>query len=147
MLVKAANGVLIDYVVVDSMFSGGGYWAYFLRSVIFRIFQHCQNTCWPLNITLTFGRCRSATMAHVKYECNSNNLIFVHCFAVLCFVLVFILSDTSWYLKQAHDSLALSQPTHVSETQSKSRPSTDPWFPGAVITGSVPQVSCVIAFL
>ena len=55
---------------------GGDYWANFLRSVIFRNFQHCQNTCYLMNITFIFDRCHrsSAAVAPVKYECDSNNL-------------------------------------------------------------------------
>ena len=45
---------------------GGGYKANFPRSVIFRIFQHCQNTRKLLNC--------SAAVTPVKYECDSKNL-------------------------------------------------------------------------
>ena len=55
---------------------GGGYKANFLRSVIFRILQYYHNTCYLLNITFIFDRCRrsSAVVAPVNYKCDSNNL-------------------------------------------------------------------------
>ena len=55
---------------------GGGYYANFFRSVIFRIFHYSQNTRNLLKITFIFDRCRrsSAAVASVKYKCDSNNL-------------------------------------------------------------------------
>ena len=60
----------------EKVLRGGGYWANFLRSVIFRIFQYYQNTRHLLKITFVFDRCRrsSAAVAPVKYKCDSNNL-------------------------------------------------------------------------
>ena len=45
-----------------------------LRSDLFLIFQHYQNTSYLLNNTFVFGRCcrSSAAATHVKYENNSN---------------------------------------------------------------------------
>ena len=60
----------------DVMSWGGGYKANFLHYVIFRIFQYHHNTCYLLNITFIFDRCRRslAAVAPVKYKCDSNNL-------------------------------------------------------------------------
>ena len=64
------------HYAVTVMVWSGGYKANFLRSAIFRFFQHCQTTRKLLNITFIFGRCRrsSAAVTPVKYGCDSKNL-------------------------------------------------------------------------
>ena len=51
-------------------------WAIFLCSIIFPIFQHCQNTRWLKNITFIFDRFRRswAAVTHVKYVRDSTNV-------------------------------------------------------------------------
>ena len=75
-------GSLWHSIVLDDLASttqqawDGGYKANFLCSVIFQIIQHCQSTCYMLNITFIFDRCHrnSATVTPVKYKCDSKNL-------------------------------------------------------------------------
>ena len=49
---------------------GGGYWTYFIRSVIFPFFQDDQNTGYLYDVTFIFDRCHRSWAAETpdKYE-------------------------------------------------------------------------------
>ena len=62
--------ILTQPLPVKAWVQGWDYWAKFLSSVIFPIFQNHQNTSYMYDIMFIFGRCHRswAAVTHDKYE-------------------------------------------------------------------------------
>ena len=56
---------------------GGGHYSKSIPFIMFPVFQNYGNTCYLLNITFIFDRCRHslAVVTPVNYECDLKNLI------------------------------------------------------------------------